>query len=1004
MQPLKLSLKNFGPYANEEIDFSRFKSAGLFLISGKTGSGKTTIFEALTFALYGGGTSDDRPPDSLRSDFAAATSKTEVKLEFTHQNKRYIVTRSPKQTLQKKRGAGLKEYKSSGSLRIFQGDRQIAELNKLQDINLKLGDVLQLNREQFIQIVLLPQGDFQHFLLAPSSQKEGVLRKIFRTQLYQKWGQILNEKLKKQKSINANLQQSLKADLQKVDWIKKPAELGSVKKQVAALSTQQQQERSYLDNLAQQRDRAQDTYHLAQQHLAQAQQLNNQIAILEDKQHRQHQLHQQLPHITRLEEKVEQLMWVRDRHSTLQQITQLQKQAESSKQELQHLNGEAQQTQQALEVQQDLQEKLTIQEQSNADKQQELTLLRSKVPLFEQLQDVQHMQQNVQQKLVDLHVDYERQKAILQQVSLDYQQAQKAQQNQELATVKLRTQQEKVQQLHDLQKNIKEVDDLSKQLQQLTTNETQAQQIYDHLKNQALQQQIAVLAAQLTPDAPCPVCGSVDHPKPATATEPFISDQALSDAERNLSKIQQQKASLKAKIAVNRQTVLHQQKTLDLQRVDAQLLMQQSDLVAQYQQALMTLTKQAAQLPNLKLKQHQQQGFVEKLEQQLTQLQRQKQTLDIQLTNVQENLPTQWSTVTDFKQHLQELKQELDEYQAAQTSNQQALQALKQDQIAQKTQQQNLRTQIQQEQAQHDQMQQELTATIQNYFGGADADAQFRQLITEQDQLEQLQGQVQNYYDELTTLTTEIATYQQIIGTQKAVDIPVLQANVQTKQQKLAKLKQQFDNLSRRTLSNDVLLERLQTTLHNLGNQQQEVDQMQSLVEAINGGSTTKLGLERFVLRAQLTEILTVANQHLQQLSSGRYYLQLSQETGQYQKNTGLEIDVYDDNVGHVRSVHTLSGGESFIAALSLALALGEVIQNESGGVSIDALFIDEGFGSLDQDSLTVALDALEQVESKHRLVGIISHVALLQERIPNQIQVQTSGQGQSTTKIIAST
>ncbi|GAF38450.1 exonuclease SbcC [Agrilactobacillus composti DSM 18527 = JCM 14202] len=161
------------------------------------------------------------------------------------------------------------------------------------------------------------------------------------------------------------------------------------------------------------------------------------------------------------------------------------------------------------------------------------------------------------------------------------------------------------------------------------------------------------------------------------------------------------------------------------------------------------------------------------------------------------------------------------------------------------------------------------------------------------------------------------------------------------------------------------------------------------------------MSLERYVLREYLLEILNVANAHLNQLSAGRYYLQLHKEVGTYQKNTGLEIDVYDDNVGKARSVHTLSGGESFIAALSLALALGEVIQNKAGGISIDTLFIDEGFGSLDQDALGMAMDALEHIEGDHRMIGIISHVAALKEQIPYQIQVSTAGQGKSHVKLI---
>ncbi|WP_054699886.1 SbcC/MukB-like Walker B domain-containing protein [Secundilactobacillus odoratitofui] len=246
-----------------------------------------------------------------------------------------------------------------------------------------------------------------------------------------------------------------------------------------------------------------------------------------------------------------------------------------------------------------------------------------------------------------------------------------------------------------------------------------------------------------------------------------------------------------------------------------------------------------------------------------------------------------------------------------------------------------------------------------------------------------------------------MSAYQQLVEGKTRTDLTVIQATLDqltTDQQAAVKAR---DEVQEQVTVNGDILKQLKTATKQVSSQLEGLHQLQLLVETVAGGGENKLGLERYVLRAQLVEILAIANQHLAQLSSGRYAMQLHLEAGSYQRNTGLEIDVYDDNVGQVRSVHTLSGGESFIAALSLALALGEMIQNQSGGISIDALFVDEGFGSLDQDSLTVAMAALENVESSHRMIGIISHVSLLQETIPYQIQVSAIGQGKSKAKIV---
>jgi len=188
----------------------------------------------------------------------------------------------------------------------------------------------------------------------------------------------------------------------------------------------------------------------------------------------------------------------------------------------------------------------------------------------------------------------------------------------------------------------------------------------------------------------------------------------------------------------------------------------------------------------------------------------------------------------------------------------------------------------------------------------------------------------------------------------------------------------------------------MQQILTQVHDQQAALAQLAQLSAVANGSGQQKLSLERFVLQTYLQKVLATGNTRLRQLTGGRYQFQLDEAVGTYRNGTGLEINIYDDNAGKVRSVHTLSGGESFIAALSLALALAEVIQNQAGGIKIDALFIDEGFGSLDEDALAMAMEALQTVEGQSRMIGIISHVSELEEQLPAQLQVIPNGDGES--------
>ena len=293
-----------------------------------------------------------------------------------------------------------------------------------------------------------------------------------------------------------------------------------------------------------------------------------------------------------------------------------------------------------------------------------------------------------------------------------------------------------------------------------------------------------------------------------------------------------------------------------------------------------------------------------------------------------------------------------------------------------------------------------LTTAINQQFHTTDRHI-LQELLSQLDTLDKKQAQLVDYQDQLKDVAAVITTYQKIIGDHQPVDLDAKKARVAQLAAIRDELTDRYSKAHDVALFNNDRLKRIKQNDAAIHDQLKQTTELEQLVQTVSGDSDAKLGLERYVLRAELIEILQVANEHLKQLSSGRYFLQLHKEAGTYQKDTGLEIDVYDDNVGQTRSVHTLSGGESFIAALSLALALGEVIQNESGGISIDTLFVDEGFGSLDQESLAMAMGALENIESNSRMIGIISHVTMLQESIPYQIKVQAQGQGKSTTSVI---
>jgi exonuclease SbcC len=261
--------------------------------------------------------------------------------------------------------------------------------------------------------------------------------------------------------------------------------------------------------------------------------------------------------------------------------------------------------------------------------------------------------------------------------------------------------------------------------------------------------------------------------------------------------------------------------------------------------------------------------------------------------------------------------------------------------------------------------------------------------------LPSLQEKLTSYHQEVTVIKRRLQDLERLI-IDKQPDVTYLQEQYDLAEQEMTALQTQIIQQEETLQSNRQLLQELQTLTLQSAEQVAEMSQLQQLSQTLNGDNPEKISIERYVLQSFLAEILAVANQRLSKLTRGRYQFLLANKKGSYRSSTGLEINIYDDNAGMSRRAHTLSGGESFIAALALALSLADVIQNRAGGIAIEALFIDEGFGSLDEESLEMAMEALEIIENEGRMIGIISHVRELKDRIQQQLIVQTNGSGQS--------
>ncbi|MFL2029470.1 AAA family ATPase [Loigolactobacillus zhaoyuanensis] len=1029
MRPLTLTMTNFGPYAQETIDFTKFQELPLFLISGKTGSGKTTIFDGLCYALFGVTSGQERDGKMLRSDFATAADLTQVSFRFTHRDREYVIVRQPDQLVAKKRGEGYRDQPAKVSLTVYEHGQETEEITKQTLVLRFIQDLLHLDANQFAQIVLLPQGEFRKFLMADSNDKEKVLRNLFGTQLYERWAQELKNQRREADKALTQANQQVSAILQQAYWLPEFQDRATATNPNDTVAALQQQ----LPQLEQQANAAEQQVQVARQAEQQQQtaltSAQQQLQWLQEQSENQTALvalQAQAPAITALQQQIQALEWAQGVQPLSQQQAQLAQQQQNVQQKLTDLRQQQSDLQAALTTATTQLDKLQVVADQQTTRQAQLRQGQTLLPLY---QEVAQLTQAVTAATADEGQTHQAEQILVakqnelttEQTQLNDLVATGTQVANELANLTNQQQQQQriQQQIIELQQQVTQLSTTGSALAAQQTKLTQLHQTsaateatFLQVKSDWALTQIARLQQDLLPGQPCPVCGSTTHQVDTVVTEKVVSEQDYQMAETAWQQAQAAVERLAGQVESASQHLQQQQadwqqavttlienndlpavELVDLATVISQ---QQNQLATELQgkqvqqerltQATIRLTEIKTELTSNQAAIQQQQAKRQQQQQYLIKLQTKQQSK-------QQQLPSDFTDQAALQQHLNQLQQQITTYEQALNQATKQQQTAKEAQLVNQTQVDEQTKQLALVTQQAQQKQKELEQALAKADKSA---AQLQQLLAELTQLNAYRKQVQAFNDHQLQLETR----QQSLATQITVTAPPdLRKLKTTLEQTTADLRRQekmYYQLKEYWQRDQQVLTKVTEKLAGIQQQMTALAELSQLAEVANGDGPQKLSLERYVLQTYLREVLHVANQRLSELTQDRYQFQLRTANGSFRTNTGLEIDVYDDNCGAVRSVHTLSGGESFIAALTLALALGEVIQQESGGVEIEALFIDEGFGSLDEDALETALDALETVEGKQRMIGIISHVKELQERVPDQLQVLTNGNGQS--------
>ncbi|UNL43447.1 SMC family ATPase [Ligilactobacillus agilis] len=1024
MKPLKLTLKNFGPYLDEEIDFTRFEASPLFLINGKTGSGKTTIFDAMTYALYGTTSAagkTGRDAKEMRSKFADAKAQTKVSLTFSHQGKVYQVERSMKE----KKTATTLDSKVELSLIEPKPVKLLAA--KTREVERQVTALIGLDAKQFSQVIVLPQGEFDNFLKADANQKEALLERFFDTAIYKR----LEEKLLAQsKELETQLESSNQlinnqlAAYPEYEVKTAPEWLAKVTETLAALEESGQQKASMITGL-------EDRQTKLNQQLGFQEQLHAQLEAKETLVKRQTELAATRAEFEANKTRLDQLTWAKEQLSNWQLFQQNQRELVALK--------ERQQKEEL--TQGDLQAQLAALDQQApavAKNTADLQALRQKVSYLKEIEPHYEAYVNKQTQQLALKQNLTSKQAHYADLQADLKAAQTAEQA-------LRQQISSLPNLKQLQEEFYRTD---RQLANLTQERTSLTKLYQAYldaqakltrtkealadkkaklavakeKFTALDQeytslQIVRLTQKLQPGQPCPVCGALDHP---LVNQGQVADLAkvkqvesdLEQAQTDLTSLQSDYNQLEGRLKVQKQTHLAAQADYqaELKRVLANHSLQAGgelkQLANQFQvqkQHLESNLKEAsAREEDLKAKQADSQQKIDQLNLKLekaqvavTQAQQDFQTVNDELISLKAKLAPDYQTkdqVLSERQELElrcaQLEQELANFERNKNQVKEAL-------LTTKTNLSNLEENLVKVQTKVANYQTNLKAAIAQVDFVANFD-DLSYLLSHVAESTALKAQVTGYQDEVKLVTEQLAAIEQQLAGVTVLDLEELRGKLVAVKQDLQvrrtaleevtrkkeRLHDSYVQVKREVGKNETLLAKL--------------DRLNQLTAPISGKGVGKIDLQRFVLQQYFQKILGNANVILQTLSQDRYLFQMTTTQAKSGTKAGLVLDVVDKISGERRRTQTLSGGESFVASLSLALGLAETIQAENGGVRIEALFIDEGFGSLDTDYLARALDYLQTKEGDSRMVGIISHVRELQESIPDRLEINNRN-GKST-------
>ena len=923
MKPLKLTMSAFGSYAGKNvIDFTG-QQQGIFLITGDTGAGKTTIFDAITYALYNQTSGGERNGNMMRSQYAQPEAETYVELEFLYRGQTYRVRRNPDYKITKTLKNGkIREQKVPHSVELTLPDGTVFP-EKKNATDAKIIEILGLTADQFSQIVMIAQGDFLKLLYTKSDERKMIFSKLFRTDIYWK----IQENLRRNSmEMDERIQENDRAFEQE-------------KSRIIPLP---ESEELPLDELVERlRERLKDA--LKEQNLRRAnvEELNKKITKYEEI----NKLFVSLEKIRQTGKELEaRQVESKERRQQIenalkadkvlvaeQQNLRQQQEVEQSAQAIAKMTETLANDQEMFEsLKTQLQESEAKQKREAADIQKKMLALEQSFPSYEALQNARSEEQQAKKVWEDLEKTSE-----------------ESFHKKEAGIAALKEQQKQQEQV---------VEQTKKNWEQTSLSASESAKHYEHMYEAFLKEQAGILAENLSAGCPCPVCGSTVHPDPAK-----LSDHAVTELEVEQAKKTRAAAEEKRDLAY---AAFEAEKT-EKQKLAQAVEKEEADFVL-----AQTIAKQQRK----------------EAEQNYVSLQKTAEQIREKL--VYPSLAEAKKQYAAMQKALEAAEQEIERKRQKVSELAEAMNTLKGQKLAEEENQKTAK---------------KLAAKTEKEYAklleksGFVSEETYHLAILPERSRSKLEREEKEYESQCLRQQSEQKLLEKQVSGKTYTDTTELNEQLKAEKQALKEAEKTYMELHTAYENDRSVLQNCAVYLEKGKNLESEDQVIKSLSKTANGrlSGSAKIDFETYIQRQYFKQIIHEANKRLLTMSNHQFILKLKEEANTGRKtNEGLDLSVYSLVTDSERDVKTLSGGESFLAALAMALGLSDIVERSAGAIHPDMMFIDEGFGSLDAQSRQQAIEVLAELAGDSRMVGIISHVTELKEQIDRKLVVSRTDKG----------